>query len=308
MTGGGAFRGHEQVATKAAHPRVLRFSLVIRLRLRRWLWFCILSARFLLDRSALEFWRLIPIPTYSKLRQRTSNVRLTKVSFISSFYYKNPSPSEPLPVRPRTKDNEIAQKQNSSPKEIGYLLLLLALAVRLGGIVALVHDEVLRLVVLAAREVRVEDGLGAGRVPLLRVDRGARHVGDHGVASAPGIGGVAQRVILGRGLREPDVAAVAAEVAGLEGLGDILLDDDGAAGCVDEPGACSMSVKKLKAVAVLVYTPFFILEMSSLLNMPRVFSWSGQLIVTTSHCASISSRFSTRRQPISFSFSGLRGW
>jgi len=36
-------------------------------------------------------------------------------------------------------------------------------------------------------------------------------------------------------LREPDVAAVAAELAGLEGVGDVLLDNDGAAGGVDEP-------------------------------------------------------------------------
>jgi hypothetical protein len=42
-------------------------------------------------------------------------------------------------------------------------------------------------------------------------------------------------VILGCGLREPDVSAVAAKVAGLERLGDILLDDDGTAGGVDEP-------------------------------------------------------------------------
>jgi len=55
-------------------------------------------------------------------------------------------------------------------------------------------------------------------------------------------------------------------------------------------------------------SPFFILLSSSLLNMPRVFSCSGQLMVTTSHCASMSSRFSTRLQPISFSFSGVRPW
>jgi hypothetical protein len=61
-------------------------------------------------------------------------------------------------------------------------------------------------------------------------------VGDHGVAAAPGVLGVAQGVVLGGGLGEPDVAAVAGEVAGLEGLGDVLLDDDGAAGGVDEVG------------------------------------------------------------------------
>jgi hypothetical protein len=42
-------------------------------------------------------------------------------------------------------------------------------------------------------------------------------------------------VILGSGLREPDVTAVTTELAGLERLGDVLLDDDGTTGGVDEP-------------------------------------------------------------------------
>ena len=54
--------------------------------------------------------------------------------------------------------------------------------------------------------------------------------------------------------------------------------------------------------------PFFILEISSLSKRPLVFSCSGQLMVTTSHWPSISSRVSTRLQPISFSISGLSGW
>ena len=118
------------------------------------------------------------------------------------------------------------------------------------------HDEILGLVVLASGEVGVEDGLGAGgvslefrlvicsrrlstgsRAYLLSIDGGAGHVRNHGVASTPGVGGIAERVVLGSGLGEPDVTSVAAEVAGLEGLGDVLLDDDGATGCVDEPGA-----------------------------------------------------------------------
>ena len=65
-------------------------------------------------------------------------------------------------------------------------------------------------------------------------------MGNHGVAAAPWVLGVAERVVLGCGLGEPDVAAVAAELAGGKGLGDVLLDDDGAAGGVDEPGACEM--------------------------------------------------------------------
>ena len=136
-------------------------------------------------------------------------------------------------------------------------------------------------------------------------------MGDHGVAAAEGVLGGAEWVVPGRGLREPHVAAVAAEVALLEGVGDVLLDDDGAAGGVDEPGACSR---------LSIWTsywvegegsrdlPGFILAMSSLLKRPLVDSCSGQLIVTTSHCATISSRFATLRHPISFSFSADRGW
>jgi hypothetical protein len=44
--------------------------------------------------------------------------------------------------------------------------LLLTLTIRLGRVIALVDDEVLRPVVFAAGEVLVEDGLGAGSVTL----------------------------------------------------------------------------------------------------------------------------------------------
>lgn len=60
-------------------------------------------------------------------------------------------------------------------------------------------------------------------------------MGNHGVASAPWVGGSAERVVPRSGLGEPDVTTVAAEVAGLEGVGDVLLDNNGATGGVDEP-------------------------------------------------------------------------
>ena len=88
---------------------------------------------------------------------------------------------------------------------------------------------------MAAREVAVEDRFGALGVADLGVDRGTRHVGDHGIAAAPRVLGVTQRVVLGSRLGKPDVTTVAAELAGLDGVGDILLDDDGATGGVDEP-------------------------------------------------------------------------
>ena len=115
---------------------------------------------------------------------------------------------------------------------------LLPLAVGLGGVVALVDDEVLGPVVVAAAEVRFEDGLGAGGVAGLGVERGTRHVRDGGVAGGAApvlVGGGAEGVVLGSGLGEPDVTAVAAKLAGGKSLGDVLLDDDGATGGVDEP-------------------------------------------------------------------------
>ena len=118
-------------------------------------------------------------------------------------------------------------------------LFLVPLTIGLGSVVSLVDDEVLGAVVVAAGEVAVEDVLDAVGVALLGIEGGAGHVGYHGVAATEGVLGVAERVVLGGGLGEPDVASVAAEVAGLEGGGNVLLDDDGATGGVDEPGACS---------------------------------------------------------------------
>lgn len=116
-------------------------------------------------------------------------------------------------------------------------LFLVALTVCAGGVVALVDDEVLGAVVVAAREVALEDALGAVGVALLGVERGTGDVRDHGVTAAEGVLGVAERVVLGRGLREPHITTVATKVTALEGGGDVLLDDDGATGGVDEPRA-----------------------------------------------------------------------
>lgn len=118
------------------------------------------------------------------------------------------------------------------------LFLSRALAVSLGSVVTADDDEVLSPVVELAGEVGLEDGLGAVGVTLLGVQGGAGHVGDHGVAAAEGVLGVAEDVVLGGGLGVPDVTTVSTEVAGGEGVGDILLDDDGTTGGVDEPRAC----------------------------------------------------------------------
>lgn len=110
-------------------------------------------------------------------------------------------------------------------------------------------------------------------------------------------------------LRKPDVTTVSGEVTRLKGRGNILLNNDGTAGSVDEIRAWDViSIVSLLEPVGRYILPFFILEMSFALNISFVFSCKGQLIVTMSHCSSISSRSSTRSQPISCSFSLLRGW
>jgi len=70
---------------------------------------------------------------------------------------------------------------------------------------------------------------------LLGIDRSTRHVGNHCVAATPWVLGVAERVVLGGRLGEPDITTVSTEVAVLERLGNILLDHNGTAGSVDQP-------------------------------------------------------------------------
>jgi hypothetical protein len=59
-------------------------------------------------------------------------------------------------------------------------------------------------------------------------------VRNHGVTATPVVLGVSQRVVLGSGLVVPDITTVTGEVARLEGSGDILLDNNGTTGGVDE--------------------------------------------------------------------------
>lgn len=135
-------------------------------------------------------------------------------------------------MRLRLSNNRLS----SSSITLRALSSLLALTISLGGVVSTLDDEVLGLVVVLAAEVGLEQRLCAGGVALLGVDGGTGHVGDGGVAAAPcAVGGGAEGVLLGCGLDVPDVTTVTAELAGLEGLGDVFLDDDGATGGVDEP-------------------------------------------------------------------------
>ncbi len=55
------------------------------------------------------------------------------------------------------------------------------------------------------------------------------------VTSTLSVGRIAEGVVLGRWLREPDITAITAQVARFQCLGNVLLDNDGTAGGVDEP-------------------------------------------------------------------------
>ena len=100
----------------------------------------------------------------------------------------------------------------------------------------LADDDILGLLVLA-REVVLEDGPRARRVPRLRVEGRARVVGHHAVAAAERVLHRAPRVVFGRGLHVPDVAGVPVQLPGLDGCGDVLGVADRAARSVDEPRA-----------------------------------------------------------------------
>ena len=87
---------------------------------------------------------------------------------------------------------------------------------------------------MAAREVRVDDGLGTVGVTDLSIQRSTGHVRNHGVTATPVVLGSSQRVVLGGGLVVPDITTVTGEVTRLESSSNVLLDNDGTTGGVDE--------------------------------------------------------------------------
>ena len=90
------------------------------------------------------------------------------------------------------------------------VLLPLPLPIGLGGIIPILNNQILRPIIKSPREVRIQNILRPLRVSLLRINRRAGHVRHHRIAAALGVLGIAKGVVLGCGLREPDVAAVAA--------------------------------------------------------------------------------------------------
>lgn len=59
-------------------------------------------------------------------------------------------------------------------------------------------------------------------------------MGRHGISTSRRVESIAEWVILGGRLREPDVSSVSGKLAGFEGLGDVFFDNDGTTGGVDE--------------------------------------------------------------------------
>ena len=91
--------------------------------------------------------------------------------------------------------------------------VLRPITISLGGIITLINNQILRSIIMLATQITLQDRLGAIGISLLRIERCARHVRDHGVSAAEGVLGVAEDVVFWCGLREPDVSSVAAEVA-----------------------------------------------------------------------------------------------
>ena len=115
------------------------------------------------------------------------------------------------------------------------LHLLSPLTIGLSRIITVLDYQILWPIVVSSGEVRVENILRTFCITLLRIDRRTGHVRNHGVASAEGVLCVAEWVILGCRLWEPDIAPVAAEMAALESFCYVFLHDDSTAGGIDEP-------------------------------------------------------------------------
>ncbi len=117
---------------------------------------------------------------------------------------------------------------------ISYLHLC-ALAIGFGGVIAVLADQVLRSIVVLAREVRLQDIPGSFGIPCLRIERSTAHVRNHAISASHCILSSPEWVILWCGLWEPDISTISVQMARGESLSDVLLHDDGAAGSVDQP-------------------------------------------------------------------------
>jgi hypothetical protein len=115
---------------------------------------------------------------------------------------------------------------------------LSTLTICLGGIVSVDNNQILRAVIVLASEVRLENSLRAICVSLLSIEGCTGHVRNQGVSATEGVLCVSEDVVLGCGLREPDISSVAAEVTALQSVGNVFLNNDGPTSGVDEPRSC----------------------------------------------------------------------
>ncbi|KAH3671631.1 hypothetical protein OGAPHI_000336 [Ogataea philodendri] len=110
-------------------------------------------------------------------------------------------------------------------------------SVRLGLVLTVQQDDVLRSVVELLGEERLQDVLGTLGISDLGIDNGSGVVRSHGVTSTVLVGHGSPWVVLWSWLREPDVSTVASELARLDCGCNVLSNTDGTSGGVDQPGA-----------------------------------------------------------------------
>lgn len=99
------------------------------------------------------------------------------------------------------------------------------------------HNQIRQLIILLPTQIALQNPLRPLRISLLRINARPAHMRHHSIATTMLVLRRAQHMVLWRRLGEPHIASVSAQLSGLEGRGDVLFDDDGAAGGVDEPGA-----------------------------------------------------------------------
>lgn len=90
---------------------------------------------------------------------------------------------------------------------------LVPLSICLSGIVSILDDQILWSVIVSSGEVRFKDILRTHRITCLGINGCTRHVWYHRITTIHGVLGIAERMVCGSWLWEPDVAPVAPEMA-----------------------------------------------------------------------------------------------
>ena len=115
------------------------------------------------------------------------------------------------------------------------LFISFPLAVRSRSIVALVHNQICRFVIVHAAQIALKDPFHAVRIALLRIQRTARHMWHHPVTASEWVFRIAKGMVFRRRLCRPDVSSVAIQVAGLQSSRNVVGNDNSTAGGVYNP-------------------------------------------------------------------------